>query len=905
MHRHDAFAKSQPARRGRPWRLTALAALLPILMTACDREQPVTPIEEGISFSLAEGRKASLSDLRYRFSLRVPDDAREPVTGRAVIHFRWRDPASGPVVLDFKSPRERIRGIRVNDEEVKGVFESDHVVLPASALRADAENRVLIEFAAGDDALNRNDEFLYTLFVPDRAHFSLPLFDQPDLKARVAWELTLPAGWTAIANGPETGRSGGDTDEPDGPGGRISLVFAESEPLPTYLFAFAAGRFEVVREERNGRTMEMLHRDTDADRLARNRGAIFDLHAAALAWLEEYTGIEYPFRKFGFVLIPSFQYGGMEHPGAITYRASSLLLEPSATQDQLMSRASLIAHETAHMWFGDLVTMAWFDDVWTKEVFANFMAAKIVHPAFPEVDHDLRFLLAHQPRAYAVDRSRGANPIRQPLDNLDEAGALYGPIIYQKAPVVMKQLERMMGEEALRSGLRTYLSRYAYGNATWPQLIDILDPLYDADLKAWSRVWVEEPGRPTVTVGRAGADANPGGRAAGGEVFSVRQSDPRARGRVWPQRLTLQAWDIGVDGIPMLSAHEEQSLGNDTLEFRPAPAAEGSRRLVVANGAGVEYGLFQPDSRSLDLMLSAGCNLRQPVVRGAVWLTLWDAMLEGDIGPNDLLSTGLEALPEEPQEQLVTRMLRDMSQAFWRFLPPESRTEFGPTLEGAIWSAMEASTSHTRRATLFESYVDIATSPEATARLARLWSGEEQVDGLALSEKDRIGLARALALREADGWREILESQAAQIDNPDKLAEFRFLLPSLDADTGVRATFFESLRDPANRAREPWVLEGLDNLHHPLRAADSVRFIQPSLEMLQDIQRTGDIFFPAGWMAATLSGHNTPEVVDIVDGFLLARPAYPARLAEKILQALDMVERAADAVYGTAGPFDD
>ena len=203
----------------------------------------------------------------------------------------------------------------------------------------------------------------------------------------------------------------------------------------------------------------MFHRETDAARLRRNREAIFDLHAQALEWLEAYTGIPYPFGKFDFVLIPSFQFSGMEHAGAVYYNANSLLLDETATQNQMLGRANVIAHETAHMWFGDLVTMTWFNDVWMKEVFANFMAAKIVNPSFPEVNHDLRFLVQHYPAAYDVDRTAGANPIRQDLANLNEAGSLYGAIIYQKAPIVMRQLELLVGEDMFRDGLRDYLQR--------------------------------------------------------------------------------------------------------------------------------------------------------------------------------------------------------------------------------------------------------------------------------------------------------------------------------------------------------------------------------------------------------------------------------------------------------------
>ncbi len=152
----------------------------------------------------------------------------------------------------------------------------------------------------------------------------------------------------------------------------------------------------------------------------------------------------------------------MEHPGAILYRDSKLFLDESATQTEILERASLIAHETSHMWFGDLVTMRWFNDVWTKEVFANFIAAKIVNPSFPEINHQLRFFLAHYPGAYEIDRTAGTHPIRQTLENMNDAASLYGPIIYQKAPIVMRQLELLLGEDAMMAGLREYLRSFSY-----------------------------------------------------------------------------------------------------------------------------------------------------------------------------------------------------------------------------------------------------------------------------------------------------------------------------------------------------------------------------------------------------------------------------------------------------------
>ncbi len=440
----------------------------------------------GVPLALAEDRAARVSDVRYELHVTVPDAVEKPVSGKVTVRFRLTD-ASRPLALDFAGPAGSIRGVQAQRRAVTALVRDEHVVFPAGALQT-GENELSLSFDSSDLALNRNREFMYTLFVPARARLAFPCFDQPDIKARYSLSLEIPAGWEALTNGAERARS-------DAPGG-TRLSFNDTKPISTYLFAFAAGKFSVETAERAGRRFRMLHRETDAQKVARNRDAVFDLHASALAWLEQYTSIPYPYEKFDFLLVPSFQFGGMEHPGSIFYNAATLLLDPSATQNQKLGRASLIAHETAHMWFGDLVTMKWFDDVWMKEVFANFMAAKIVNPTFPEINHDLRFLYAHYPAAYKVDRTAGTNAIRQRLANLNEAGSLYGAIIYQKAPVVMRQLEMIVTPDGLRDGLREYLKQHSFANATWPDLIRLLDGRTPEDLEAWSRAWVEEARTP-------------------------------------------------------------------------------------------------------------------------------------------------------------------------------------------------------------------------------------------------------------------------------------------------------------------------------------------------------------------------------------------------------------------------
>src|SRR5262249_39364241 len=253
------------------------------------------------------------------------------IRGAATVRFRLEAPRR--VVLDFAQPRDHIVSVTRAGAAIPFTAEDGHIRVASSQTTA-GENELRIEFLAGDEALNRNDDFLYTLFVPARAHLTFPCFDQPDLKARYSLTLELPSAWAVAANGAEISRR--ETN------GRATVAFSETARLPTYLFAFTAGRFSIETSERDGRTFRMFHRETDAAKIAHNRDALFTLHARALAWLEEYTGIKYPFGKFDFVLIPSFQFGGMEHPGAILYNAASLMLEETATQNQLLERANTI-----------------------------------------------------------------------------------------------------------------------------------------------------------------------------------------------------------------------------------------------------------------------------------------------------------------------------------------------------------------------------------------------------------------------------------------------------------------------------------------------------------------------------------------------------------------------------------
>ena len=557
-----------------------------------------------------------------------------------------------------------------------------------------------------------------------------------------------------------------------------------------------------------------------------------------------------------------------------------MLLEESATQNQQLERASTISHETAHMWFGDLVTMRWFTDVWMKEVFANFMAAKIVNPSFPGINHDLRFLHAYYPAAYEVDRTSGTNAIRQPLENLKDAGTLYGAIIYQKAPIVMRQLEAIVGADAFRAGVRDYLTAHAFGNASWSDLIARLDARTPQDLETWSHAWVEEAGRPIVRTELT---------VANGQISTLAfsRNDPSLRrGLLWTEDMTVAlGYADRVQLVPVrLNAARTEV---EAARGLPAPL------FVLPNGAGIAYGEFHLDSQSLLWLSQSLPDLGDELTRGSAWVTLWDAVLDSELAPERFIDLALAALPREPDELNSQRILSYLEHAFWTFTPDTKRQARAPEVERALRDGLAAATTASAKSAYFSALHDVALTPATIDWLARIWRGDEVVPGLSLAETDFIVLAEELAVREVPEWNAILQHQVDRAENPDRKARLRFVAPALSSDQAERDRFFRSLADVANRRHEPWVLDGLHYLHHPLRARASVKYIRPSLDLLQEIQRTGDIFFPKRWMDQTLGGHRSPEAARVVHAFVDRAPlSYPDRLRRTILSSADDLFRA-------------
>lgn len=838
---------------------TAFAIALCIFMGCTKSELPT----EGVSSELAKNRKSAIDSVSYQLHFYIPNNKINPVNGTVTINFFAKSEVDA--IIDFKAESSMLGNMLVNGKNIEFLFVNGHIVIPKKHIEI-GENSVTIEFVANNSSLNRNDEFLYTLLVPDRASTVFPCFDQPDLKATFELSLTIPTNWVAISNGTQVHSDDFDLEQK-------TVKFTRTLPISTYLFAFTSGKFETIKQSVNGFEMTLYHRETDKQKLQQNVETIFIAHEHSVKWLENYTQIPYPFGKLDFVLIPGFQYSGMEHPGAIFYRDSRLLLDENPTVNQKLQQANLIAHEVAHQWFGNVVTMRWFNDVWLKEVFAGLMADKIVNPMFPEINHELNFLLSHNPRAYSVDRTQGANPIVQNLDNLIDAGSLYGDIIYHKSPIMMQQMELMIGAENFKKGIQNYLQNFYLANANWDELVTIFDEQTSINLTEWSDKWTKTTGRPimhyyTTTI----------------ESENKCCIDMETIGSVAcpPMQLSISNVSNGSNCM--------QYFVSTNLPLTTNCENINSNSIFTVNSNGKGYGCFTPDSTTLSIVLSTPIYPSNDLARASLLVSVHEMFLEGYIELPLYFNYLIKSIENEREPQIQKFTLNCFA-TIWKYFCDENFKDSNiEKVENILWKQLNGEMQVGQKKNVLALLSSIFQSPIAMSNLYEIWQ-TGTVSNYSLSEDEKTMLAIELMIRKPEMYDILYDTEMDRISNPDRKKKFAFVAKAASPRSGEREEFFDKLSKPSNRKPEPWVAEGLRILNHPLRCNFSIRFIEPSLNMLLEIQRTGDIFFPKDWLDATLSGHSSIEAYQIVDEWIKSNPNLPENLRLKVLQSADMLER--------------
>lgn len=852
--------------------LMRIAALLFLtgLVSCNSTKTKSTTIKKGVSKKLNVERAKNIGKVVYKLHFIIPEKKTTPLKGELEMAFDIKD-ASKTTALDFQQDASALHQFYINGKVFKKfTFQNGHILIPGNTLRA-GRNILGLEFTPSSVAIKRTNNSFYTLFSPNRASTAFPCFDQPDIKGQFILALDVPNNWVALSNGTKLSVKKAGTEK--------RFTFGQTKPISTFLFSFAAGKFQTVNKSVKGHVLTMYYLKSGKKNIKKNLDEIMLLQADAITWMEQYTEISYPFQKFDFVLLP-LHTSAIGHPGNIYYNTKKMLLDKKATLTEKLDRAHLIARETAHMWFGGLVTMKRLDERWLKNVFINFLADKMTNPSFPTINHKLLFLTQHYPKAYAIDRTEGTYPIQQPTENSTVAETYSQSFVNDKAAILVRNLEEIIGYKKFRKGVVAYLRQFAYSNAGWKELLVTLDKQTDKDLQRWNDAWITTGGMPIYKLTYVT------------EEVSIDQFDMQNKLRFWPQNIDL----LYVKN----RKYREHELYDNKQQY-PFPIKELPDFMFI-NGKAHMYGYQLFDDQDRNFLLSINMFRMPALTRGAAYINLWEDMQNDNTSPEALRKIFPYYLKMEHEGPNINLLLGYYQKLFWRFSRQEDRDSIAPIMESLLWKEMKEAPTDALRHAYYKTFINTAITTKSIKRMVSLWEQKTTIKGLALSADDYTMLACELAVRKETPAgpsipADLLQQQLKRITDANKKKEMAFILPALNNSKEVRTKFFESLKIPGNRAHEPWVLKAMHYMNHPLVANHSENFLLPSMEMLEEIQQTGSASFPEKWLQASFYGHHSQHAVAIIRKYLNKNHDLNPLLRNKILQAADPVFRASKILY--------
>ncbi len=847
---------------------------------------------EGVSRELARDRAAKISDVRYALSLEIAPGAQR-LRGREQIKLKL---AKGPeqVVLDFrdldqngKTIEGKISDLRVNDRPVRNPRQlNGHILLPARYFKS-GENSITLNFTTGVAAAGRpiiryrdrddGSQYIYTLFVPMDAHLAFPCFDQPDLKARFKLDVAAPGDWTVISN-TITEEAANSQGSPHLSNLRRSH-FQETQPISTYLFAFAAGPFrELAQQESDWPEMPMrlFVRQSKLARAQQELPEMMRLTREGMTHFIRFFGHQFPFSKYDQVLIPGFPFGGMEHAGATFLREDLILFRTTPTRSDELGRASLLLHELAHQWFGDLVTMRWFDDLWLKEGFANFMAYRAMAAIFDPGEIWKRFYQTHKPIAYQIDSTSGTTPVYQEVRNLKDAKSAYGAIVYQKAPSLLRALSFVIGEDEFRNGARLFLKEHAYGNAEWSDLIRAFEKSSKQKLASWADAWVKQRGMPQVDVAWSCDDQGLIDR------LELNQRDVLNEGGIWPVKTQL-----------LLAYDDDQperitvQLASSKTEIREA-AGKKCPSYLFANDGDFGYGRFMLDGKSREAVIERIGGIKDPFYRTMLWGALWDAVRETEMNPSQYVALALKSLPNENDEELTRSLLDRVTRSYQRYLSKIQQSSIAQQVESLYFDRMMKANDVGLRITYFRAFNAVATTAGARQHLKDILSGRLAIPGLEIKPLDRWRIITALLAQQDNDAEALLEAESKRDQSDDGL-KYRYIAEAARADEFIKRKYFDGyLIDRA--VSEDWIEGSLGPFNSWNQSQMTITYLRPALDALPQLKRERKIFFVLAWLNAFIGGQQSREALDLVRGFLKTN-RIDRDLELKVLEVMDELER--------------
>jgi aminopeptidase N len=688
----------------------------------------------------ARERARLLAVTSYRIDLDLTGGG-DGFSSRTVVTFRCAVPGAATFIdLTAKS----VSGITLNGEPVPPErFDGDRIALTGLA----AENVLTVSaqcaYSRSSEGLHRFADpadgavYVYSDLETFEAHRVYACFDQPDLKAVYEFTVTAPADWQVISNmAPDV------AGEPaDAAGAVRRWHFPPTPVMSTYITAIAAGGYHVVRDDHDGIPLGIYCRSSLARYL--DPGEIFEVTKRGFDFFHAMFGYRYPFGKYDQVFVPEFKAGAMENAGCVTF-VESYIFRSRVTDYAREARGDTILHEMAHMWFGDLVTMRWWDDLWLNESFATWAATFAQAQATRWAHAWTTFAQLHKAWAYRQDQLPSTHPIAADIVDIEAVEVNFDGITYAKGAAVIKQLVAYVGLENFLAGVRAYFGQHAFGNATLGDFLAALEQASGRELSLWSKEWLETAGVNTL---RPDFTLDPDGRF---RSFAVIQEAPQAHPVLRSHRIAIGLYDLTRSGLVRRRVVEADIAGERTVIADLTGDTQPD--LVLINDDDLTYAKVRLDDRSLTTLLTSISEFADPLPAALCWAAAWDMCRDAELAPRDYLRLVLGGLSSVGDISVLQTLLTQARSAVnlyadpaWR---PAGRELAASSLRALLESAEPGSDTQLTYAKALASF---ATSEQDLALLAGLLAGTAQLDGLSVDTELRWSLLSRLVARGAAG----------------------------------------------------------------------------------------------------------------------------------------------------------
>ncbi len=687
----------------------------------------------------AQARAHRVSHVSYALNI---DLVRDSDRYRGDVTMRFQLAGAGDLFVDFRG--KTIERLVINGEQLEPDWSGYRLTLPGDAL--DAHNTVHVvyenEYDHGGDGFHQfrdpedGEEYLYTNFEPYEAHRLFPCFDQPDIKAEYELTVVAPTEWELIANAVELSAEGLDD-------GRTVHRFKRTEPFSSYLFALIAGPYHAFREHHGGVPLGFFCRKSLVEHV--DIEELWEVTKQGLDFYSSFFDYAYPFTKYDQIFVPEFNAGAMENVGAVTHSERLVFRDPP-TQNQRLGRAETLLHEMAHMWFGNLVTMRWWNDLWLNESFATFMAYLALTEATRFTTAWQAFNAGMKAWAYRQDQLITTHPIAGEVADTDQTLLNFDGITYGKGAAVIKQLVATIGVDGFRDGMRRYFRRHAFGNTTLSEFLDALQEGSGRDLHEWARLWLETPSLNTVSVSW---------ELDGERLSAVRlaQSAPPEYPTLRPHHMDLallreQDGRLLIDSLPV-------DLDGPDTEV-PAAVGQPAPAMVVPNHNDHAFVKVALDGATLDHLRGSLERVEDPLLRQLIWESLWNMVRDQQLKSPEYLDLAAAKVTAESDERLIESILATVQATVARYLPDEQREPAAQRLAELAWDALNAAPQGDLQIIWARALIALSISGEDIVRCGRLADGELAVEGLTVDQNMRWDIAARYAAHALEGAEERL-----------------------------------------------------------------------------------------------------------------------------------------------------